>query len=257
MLEGDKSVRVAVEWATHAARALRGDLHVVVVRSKRARDDPAIVLKRIVDQIDEIAPAIEIDAEIHTGGVRSNAVKIGMAKRVGLVVVRPEVPGEEVTAIADELGVPVLVARTPRGDGRIVATTDMKRGDYPVLSASSRFARVLRKPLSFFHNATPMSVTLNPLGAPLHINDSGLLDDSDAKASQLRDLADAVGNAEAIVAQSDSTVSSILQAAHDRNADIVTVGHAKRSWFLRMFRRHVPAQLVDQWQRNVLIIPIA
>jgi len=257
LLDRGKATSIALAWAVVAARASEATVYVILVRSNQLRDDDvSVVINRMRARSAELSPGTQLHVEIVTTGMRSQAVRVARTRRVDLAVLSTAARGEEATAIAEELQVPVLIARAAHAEGPIVAATDLRRPDYPVLSASSAFARLLRKPLTFFHNVTPMSITLNPLGAPSYIGASGMIDESTVNASRLRMLADAAGDVEVIVSTSCSTVDTILRIAQDRNADIVTVGHRRRSWFGRMFGRHVPAQLVDRCLRNVLIIPV-
>lgn len=251
----------AIVRASRAATALGGDLHVVAALAKHRRDEPAKTLTRIVDRIRDLAPSNKIDVELRAGDLSQIAIHVGRRRNAVLVIVSPDAGGDGDTAakVADALKVPVLVARTPRPNGAMVAATDMAHLQYPVLVTSRQFAQALDTPLMFFHNATPVSMfTLNPMisGTP-YIDTSGVARDAaEAKLSRLRALAGSEDDVDVVVARSHETLDAILEVAVERKADIVAIGHRRRSWIARTLGRHLTAKVADRCDQSVLIVPV-
>jgi nucleotide-binding universal stress UspA family protein len=264
MLTDGEPPDVAVERASWLADGIGGELHTVVVLAKDTAIAPGGSSARVFGRIGALAPADRNDIMIRSGNLGDVAIEIGAARHAALVVVSPDAGGDGDTAIAigDALRIPVLVARELRPDGPVIAATDMSHLEYPVLKVSWELARRLHKSITFFHSAMPASLlTLNPIGGPVsYLGSSALSGLSDevvaAKLSRLHELAAGADDVEAVVARSRAPLDGILKIAHDRGADIVTVGHRRHSWLGRRFEGRLSEKLADRCSHSVLIVPV-
>lgn len=255
----------AIARAATMARMLEAELHVLGVVEGGVRERPHLDATRelIARRIASVARTERAEVHVRTGALAASTIELGRSLAPLVVVLSPSAGGHGKVAveIADELRTPVLVAREPRPNGPIVAATDMRDPRYPVLQASRTLARALHTPMTYVHNASPaVPTTLDPMGVPFAYLSVARLDEevADAKLARLQRLAHEEGeDVDAVVVRSYGTVGAILEAARDRDADVVTVGRRPCSWLGRLLGRRVPERIVDRCRRSVLIVPIA
>lgn len=199
-------------------------------------------------------PRVDVRGGAFVAQVARRACEVG----AGLIVVPDEGIGigHAATRLAHATSVPVLVGREGAMSGVIVAATDLRDPDLPVLRHAAILARRLSVPVLALHNVAPMVSRLGgeaPGTAPV-MTASGL---TEIRTQMRKGVRGAAIDANAIVANESRIEWAILQAARRRHADIIAVGTRRRSWFSRIVDRSVGEQVVDGARRSVLLIPLA
>jgi nucleotide-binding universal stress UspA family protein len=195
---------------------------------------------------------------VATGEFVTEVAKHAFELGAQLIVVPPRKRmGTVVTRLARAAALPVLVARTATAHQTIVAATDLRDGDYPVLRKAAELGARLRASVVAVHNVTPVSLFVNPeSGWPVTL----LRTAGAAAASELR-LARVLSrlqlNAGSVLADAVNPVDAILREASARDADLVVVGTRPRSWFSHLAGGSVAAQVVDRACGSVLVSPLA
>lgn len=200
------------------------------------------------------------DVVIRRGRLPTCAATVARQLNAPLVVVSESdvVKGADVTAIVEAAGVSVLVSRATREQDRVIAATDLVRATFPVLRSGAALARSLGAALTVVHNVPPgrgerpgpdsrRSHAWSPLDVPGLDRSSALL------AWVVEDLGIA---AEARVTQRADTAAAILEIARLQQADLIVVGHRRRSWIVRWLRRGVAERLIDGSRLSVAVIPL-
>lgn len=163
---------------------------------------------------------------VREGDFQTTVARIALEMEASLVVLPPAEgrSGEQVTAIALEAGVPVLVARAVMSSNVVVAATDLEDARYPVLRQASDLAARFRTGIVAVHNVR------REAGFEGCIHDHrrrrlALSREVDSRRKQLVELAAALdARLEPVVVSQLSTTKAILAAARDRDADLVVVG---------------------------------
>lgn len=251
----------AVERAVALARGCDGHVDVVaVVRDGwRVGEHRPWLLARFALAVDCIASGRVQSVDVRIGAFQPIAISMGHKRRPDLVVfgAMPD-SGPVAVAIAEALGVQVLVAREHQPEGRILASTDLASVDYPVLRTASSLGQVLTEPVTYFHNVTPSTPpSVDPVFSPWVPVDAPVRTDEVVATAQARlgHLARASG-AEAVVHRSPATADAIIEVARARCADLVVMGHRRRSWLTRRFRGRVVENVATHCKRSVLVVPI-
>lgn len=242
--------RAAIDWGMRASRALTAELHVVVAIE---RDALATATMRALR---DLASAHRFDVTLRRGGLRTVGILAARELSPSLIIVGAGVEAASVCSLVDHLGIPVLVSRAATPSGGVVAASDMERLGFPVLTIARDYARLLERPITFVHNASPPS-PVSGLAESSYATTFTLEEDVAAtKASRLEQLAGTARDGDAIVTRSPRTVEAILQLARERDADIVSVGHQHRSWLSCMMGSGVTERLIARCDRSVLVIPV-
>jgi nucleotide-binding universal stress UspA family protein len=242
----------AVERAVSLARASEGRVDVVaVVRDGwMVGEHRAWLLARFALAVDCIASGRVQNVDVKIGTLQSTAIAMGRKRRPDIVVFGATLDsGRVAVAIAEALGIQVLVAREHQPEGRILASTDLVSVDYPVLRTATSLGRVLAEPVTYFHNVEPST---GPRVEPLFARSDEVVATAQAR---LRHLARDCG-AEAVVHRSTTTADAIIEVARARCTDLVVLGHRPRSWLTRRFRRRMVESVATACQPSVLVVPI-
>lgn len=161
--------------------------------------------------------------------------------------------GKTVTALASAAGVPVLVAHERAGKPAIVAATDLREGDYPVLRKAASLGQRLEARLVAVHNVGSAALGATPVWAV------GAPRPPLAQASRAEELAAAARglpiDAETIVLDELSSADAILAEARAHDADIVVVGTRRRGW-LDDLAGSVAIEVVNRAACTVLVLPL-
>jgi nucleotide-binding universal stress UspA family protein len=176
---------------------------------------------------------------IAIGSLRDGAATRAEELAAGLVVVPAgELPGHEVTSLAQTTELPVLVLRPEQRDASsILVATDLTRPDYPVLR-SARALAVLRGARIVALHAARKQRLAAALGA------------------QLQGASSALGLDGSVLLPAPDTVGAILGEASRREVDLIVVGTHARPPLARVVRRSVAARLIDRARRSVWVQPL-
>jgi len=152
---------------------------------------------------------------------------------------------------------PVLVARSLNACREIVvAATNLKRPEYPVVRRACAVAEQLGSSLIAVHNVHPRE-TISASGIVWPVSAPVVIDSADAAArrlDRLRGQFDAP--VQTVLSQESDASDAILRAADLSNAQLIVVGARRRSWLHRLLRRGVAHQLIERSQRCVLVCPV-
>lgn len=250
---------IAIERAISVAAARNATLEVIAVLSDGWRDweGRATLLGRFALAVKCIAAGRVRNVEVKRGTIQSAAISAGRERKPDLVVfaASPD-SGPAATAIAEALGVPVLVARTPN-DGGIIASTNLNDLRYPVLKGATEISADLGGAVTYFHNVSQMPISIDPMLAGMAAVDVAALAEESAASRQarLRTLAHQAG-ANAVMYRSSITSDAIVEVARRGEADLVIVGYRRRSWISRLFRGRLVEDVIARCRRSVLVLPI-
>jgi nucleotide-binding universal stress UspA family protein len=251
---------VAIQRAVEIAEQLSGYLLVALAMPYGIEErHPGLVKSRVTTQLTQLSPGRNFRVEVVHGPAHDVGIEMVRATSPALVIVDPSL-GAEACWMVDALGVPVLVARDARPHGQLIATSDMQQRTLPVLSIARDFARIFKRQVMFFHNArpTPLFVAEPSACPPSYDGLRDLQEDiATAKHNRLRSFAGAASSVEAVVWRAPHTVDAILQVARDRDADIVVLGHRRRSWFRRLVGGSITERILEQSRRSILVVPIS
>jgi nucleotide-binding universal stress UspA family protein len=251
LVDTDLTTSAAIQRAADLARSVGGRLALVgnAALDHRAWEGLPRARRRFAHAVADLELDVAIETNVRVGAAISVAIAAGLECRPALVVMSPDAGGcgHAAAAIANALEIPVFVARTPRAAGPIVAATNMTHLRYPVLAAGAGLARVLAKPVTFVHNTSPSS------GSARYDLAEGALAVTHARLRALAGQADA--KASALVTRTESVVDTILDLARRQQADVVSIGSRRRSWFER-FRNNVAVEIVDRCACSVLVVPV-
>jgi nucleotide-binding universal stress UspA family protein len=161
--------------------------------------------------------------------------------------------GGLVTRLAAITGTPVLASRTAAKSQTIVAATDLRHPDYPVLHFAAALGRQLQTSVIAVHNFRLDAAEQQPEGdgpgVPSHPHHAARL----ARLQQASQRLPAATRV--IVRQEHDPVDAILDQARAEQADLVVVGARSRAWFERS-GRGVASLVVNRARRSVLVIPV-
>lgn len=170
-----------------------------------------------------------------------------------LIVVDPAaVSGAQLHAACRRMSRPILVAHEPRPDATIVAATDLETPGAPVLQWGQSLGDCTRARVFAAHIVEP------PLPAS-SVDPTTIGHDELEQARRTRlERAAAFAAPEATIAMSrdDDAARGLLSVASALDADLLIVGARQEPALLSFFRTHVPARVVDQTPRSVLLIPL-
>lgn len=184
--------------------------------------------------------------------------------RASMIVVPHTKSGAFVRAIVQQLGIPVLIARRPRGKYRsVIAATDFTDHRFPVLREGLRIARGWVAPTVFVHNVVEESE-----GAGEEPRSRG----ADAPVEKRRGpdpLVDRLSRFELVeralrvrcprvVLSRQNTVRAIFEITEREDADLIVVGtHLRARRKAVEDDASVAANVVARAARSVLVVPVA
>lgn len=250
---------VTIQRAASMADALDAKLHVVLaIPQGTAEQHPALAASHISELLALRPPRNGFELELVRGELAVRGTEIARAESASLVVVDARFGAKEACRLADEVGVPVLVARDAKANGVWIAATAMWHLEYPVLKVARELSRELGQDIVYFHNARPVLSYVPAPGSVRSYPESLELQVEAArtKRSRLERLANGAPNARGIVARDANTVGAILSVARERDADVIAVGHRRRSWLARWLGIGTTERVVARSRRSVLIVPL-
>lgn len=252
--------RVAIERAADITAALDGALHVLMrVPIGTRTDHPALLTTEVCKLVARRLHDRPFDFEVVAGDVVDQCTALARIRRFSIVVVDGAFSPADACRLVSRLDVPVFVARNIRGEGEVVAASDLRRAGLPVLTVARQFASPFHRKVTFFHNAKPVSVyAADPLGTGVSFHSLVTLQDDQAAAreARLRNIAGTDPLVCTMLDRAPSTVDAIVAVARERDADVIAVGHRRRSWFARLFKRDVGERVVARVIRSVLLVPL-
>jgi nucleotide-binding universal stress UspA family protein len=181
-----------------------------------------------------------------------------------LIVISPEARalGQRAASLAASSQVPVLVPRKAPANRVILAATDLA-AHVPVLRLAAALASQLDAQLVALHNVAPFAVL--PVSA---VAAQGLVwpelvpvfpDPALASRSEsLRTACQQLPVTPLRIIREESNVSDAISSeARAKGADLIVVGVRRRSWWQRLLREGVAAQVVEQVECSVLVAPLS
>lgn len=192
-------------------------------------------------------PAVPVDGDDHL-------LEICRGRDVELVVL-PMGLSHRAAWIARRAGVAVLLAHSASSDRvDVLAATDLTRPERPVMRRAGALAERLRTQLTVVHNLPGFAAQLIAagLGATTIV-----MPDDDAVASEqerlLKAEVSALGlPADVKVTRRLDTASGILEAATERNVDLIVVGAPRP----HLFGHRVCERLCTVTDRSILLVPV-
>ncbi len=249
---------IPLHRATRLSNALGARLVVVlVVPETTLAMHPALVIRHIADLLFVRSPRHGHDLEVVRGSVANDGTAVIRELAPSLVVVSMH-HSDDACRLADELSLPVLVARDIRTGGKWIAASDMRNLAFPVLAYARGLAGTVGRELLYFHNAPPVSVfTSDPMATDGSYTAMLQLQDDAAAAKRMRlDRLAHEDHGQCVVTRSDDTAHALLEIARARDADVVVVGHRRRSRIGRFFGHHTAERVAKHSQRGVLVVPL-
>jgi len=176
-----------------------------------------------------------------------------------VVVPAGERSGSDVTRLVRAMNRPVLVARAPAYGRTVIAAADVGETSFAVLRQAQALAQRLQAAIVPMHNISPRARAIRNQ-ANLDGNPMAALDRPTRLAPPeqcpLADVARELCMPPPVVTCHHDPVEAIMAEAHARRAEVVVVGTRGRSWFARVIRKSIAAQLVNRAQRSVLVTPL-
>ncbi len=162
------------------------------------------------------------------------------------------------TTLTARLSVPVLVARKPGAEDRLVVATNLEDPTRPVVFQAFTLAERLDVPLTIVHNVAGFGAKLVAAGMagamPLLPSDDQLLADEQQRALAI-EFGDRHRPAQVTVTRRLDAASGILEAAVRAQADLIVLGVRSRS-APGMFAEHVAERVCGTAERSVLLVPV-
>lgn len=147
--------------------------------------------------------------------------------------------------LLDRFDAPILIAREARSGGSIVASSDLRRAEHPLLREAVGLGRLLGKRVTFVHNVGRVAEGSGVHGLPLH-----------ETHKYLRLIAmHARCDATAVVVSERDTATAILEVSALDGADVVIVGHRPRTGPADP-ERDVAAAVIERSCATVLLVPL-
>jgi nucleotide-binding universal stress UspA family protein len=176
-----------------------------------------------------------------------------------VVVPAGERSGSVVTRLVRAMNRPVLVARAPAYGRTVIAAADVGETSFAVLRQAQALAQRLQAAIVPMHNISPRVRTARNHsgtdGVPLAAAGPALSMTEQVECP-LADVARELCMPPPVVTRHHDPVEAIMAEAHARRAEVVVVGTRTRSWFARVVRKSVAAQLINRAQRSVLVTPL-
>lgn len=194
---------------------------------------------------------------VRRGHATQLATEIARSIHARLIIVgAPRGSGGRWARVARRTKVPVLVARTRRRRGAVLAAVDFSDARFPVFEQARRaaFALGAGARLLLLHNVDPIGRVFTR-GFGIALAPTGLRQLRDARAKKIHETAASVTGAAAVLSGDHDPVSAISEHANRLDADLVVVGaHAasKRRGPLGRTANRV----VDSVGTSALIVPL-
>ncbi len=240
LLDHRSGVCIPVTRAARLCDVLGADLHAVLALPRKDESLFRAQVSYLARLLEAVRPQRGHELEVVHGTPGEAGVAAARERDPEMVVVDAGVGGREACRIVDDVGAPLFVARDPRAMGEMIAASDLIPHRLPVLSITRDYARALERPMTAFHNASPT----DPLAT------------TERRLKRLFGFAREAHAADAVVAQGASTLESLLSLAHERDADVVAVGHRPCTWMSRLVGKRLAERVVRRCQRSVMVVPI-
>lgn len=227
-------------------------------------------IARILPPTKGAAPTVTIGRRWRSGQLARTVVRTGhfvdetaaLACELGVhtIVVNPsDLSRGAAAALAHRTDAAVLIARSPRPSGAVIAATDLEAQWAPVLQTAAELATLLEVPMAVLHNVSPVIVlpsafTMDGTAAPSIVQVEQLVEG--ARRELMRALGSFPGSPEAIVATHTNARSAILETAATRDADLIVVGAYRSSTLRRRVLGGVATTIALEAPQSVLVVPV-
>lgn len=284
MMSSQLHPRIALLRADEVASRLEAPLYIVVCLpderhinmlfpQKTAVEDAArIQLESATHQRvwkwsrSTISMPIELERiVIRRGHLTACALEIAHMMKPQLIVISESDinHGREATYIAENTGVPVMISRIRRPKKEIIAATDMNADGFPVVRKGALYAQALGAPLTIIHNVLPqatmpVSLAVAADGSIFYpvLSEKELAHLLQQRKTDLDALAAEIGKTEVEVSRNDDIITAVLDLAKSHQADMIVVGHRRRSWIGRALNDAVAPRVIDRSTRSIMVVPL-
>lgn len=233
---------------------------------QRHADDVADAIVRDLETIsngaawcDQVLPEPLGDRYIVRRGQLIDQLAEEAARAATRLIVLPAgfVEARHAVELANDLQIPVLLARPRRTNPLVVAATDLRHPDYPVLNEAAELAPALAARLLCIHNRAPLLPGIDPMTAMFLPITPIAIEQAYGDARALRAAAASVDrDADAMVTGQSRPVDAILDVARAQDADLIVVGAARHGSIYRWLTGSTAAAVVRRAKRSVLLTPL-
>lgn len=162
--------------------------------------------------------------------------------------------GSTVTALAKAAGIPVLLARAVTGGRTVIAATDLEDEEAPAPYEFSELALRLATLGLAIHNLDCGDVPSNDTGYPASmVLDGGFREFGQSHRETT--TRESPTDAPADVQDDEGSVETILQTAHNHDADLIVVETRDHDGGDNLADSSVAEQVVDRARHSVLVLP--
>lgn len=208
-----------------------------------------------VDWLRSLSPDAEV--VVRHGSLTAVAAQEGRASAPELIVIprsdldRPR----DGAAVARASACATLIAAEAQPGRSVLAATDLRHPDLPVLNTASALATASEAPFVAMHNVT--TAVLEPISITGMAGNTPTPAEIEARREALRDAVERVGgNAEPLLTSEPDTVGAMLAEARARDVEVVVVGTSSSSWVERLLFGSVADEVLDRARRSVLVVPL-
>lgn len=195
---------------------------------------------------------------VRDGDFEATVFQVAREIEADLIVLPPAEgrSGRRVTALSTKTGVPVLVARQPMSCDAVVAATDLADERFPVVSRAVEIAVRLCASVVLVHNVSTREVEDAYEGDP-RVRWVALAGAIERRRRKLCRLGTAMAtDFEPVVANRHNAAEAIVQAARERDADLIVVGVRSGPASVTQ-AAGTAAAVIESTRRSILVLPFA
>lgn len=255
----------ATFWALRRASALARDrdssLTVLVVTPRH--DNGALgYVASLTERARALCARLGLDVESGAFLLRSGYPTVmaeAAIRDVGasfVIVGAPANEGRHWVRVARRTGVPVLVAREPRREGRILAATDFSDDRFPTFRAAVSLAKPKAGHVLLLHNMNATSLAFPRTRALLLSKRAFEAIAESRKERILTVAAEATVTANAVLTTNKEAEQAVIEHACRADVDVVVVGARGRSGRSDGRRQRTADSLVERLHRSALVVPL-
>ncbi len=196
---------------------------------------------------------------VRDGDFDATVARVALEIGADLIVLPPAEgrSGLRVTTLSAKTGAPVLVAREAKSCDVVVAATDLADDRYPVLSRAAEIAARLGTSVVLVHNISTREIDdAHEGGIPARW--IALAGEIERRRRKLLRLGEAMAaDFEPVVANRQNAAEAIIDAARERDADLIVVGMRAAVNVQGQVVAGTAAAVVESTRRSILVLPFA